>query len=488
MITPRSPLFTDLYELTMMQGYLCAGINKREACFDLFFRKNPFKGGYAITAGLENALEFLENIRFSKEELAYLKSLRLFENSFLDYLANFRFTADVHAISEGTPVFPLEPILRVTGALDQCQLVESALLNIINFQSLIATKSARVCMEAGEKSVLEFGLRRAQGSSGALTASRAAYIGGCSATSNVMAGKVLGIPLGGTHAHSWVMSFENELEAFRNYAEVYPKNSVLLVDSYDTLKSGMPAAIKVGLEMKKRGEKLEGVRLDSGDMVDLSRKARKMLDDAGLEDSKIICSGDLDEYAIRELKAKGAKIDVYGVGTKLVTAHGDSSLSGVYKLVAVRQADGDWEMKLKISDSPEKSTLPGVKQVWRISSAKGEMIADFMELDGEKPRFSGKISGYNPLPDYDKKSYDGAESAEPLLKPVMSKGEITARQPELEEIRERARIELKKFPPAIKRLTNPEVYAVNLGRKLMEQTTSLRNKKKPVNSLALKLR
>lgn len=477
MITPHSPLFTDLYELTMIQGYLRAGINEREACFDLFFRKNPFKSGYTITAGLENALEFLENIRFSSAEVSYLESLGLFENSFLDYLENFRFCGNVHAISEGTPVFPLEPVLRVTGPLDQCQLVESALLNIVNFQSLIATKSTRICMEAGEKSVLEFGLRRAHGIDGALSASRAAYIGGCSATSNVMAGKILGIALGGTHAHSWVMSFENELEAFRQYARVYPKNSVLLVDSYDTIKSGMPAAIKVGLEMRQRGEKLGGVRLDSGDLAELSCKARKMLDEANLKDSKIICSGDLDEYAIRDLKARGAKIDVYGVGTKLVTAHGDPSLSGVYKLAAQRPPGGEWQMEMKISDSPEKSTLPGIKQVWRMSNAEGEMIADLVELDGEKTQFSGKVSGYDPLPDYDEKFYDGVKSAEPLLKSVMSKGKITARQPKLKKIRERARIELKKLRPAIKRLTNPERYNVNLGKKLMEQTVSLRTKK-----------
>ncbi|GMT42388.1 MAG: nicotinate phosphoribosyltransferase [bacterium] len=458
-------LVTDLYELTMMQGYLRAGLNKREACFDLFCRKNPFKGGYAIAAGLEDALGFLESIRFSGEDIRYLESVKLFDKDFLEYLKNFRFTADVYAIREGTPVFPMEPILRVQGPLDQCQFAESGLLNIINFQSLIATKSARVCREAGKDNVnvFEFGLRRAQGDVGALSASRAAYIGGCAATSNVAAGKMFGIPVGGTHAHSWVMAFESELEAFRNYVENYPENSILLIDTYNTLKSGMPNAIKVGLEMKQRGEKLKGVRLDSGDLAYLSREVRTMLDEAGLKESLIVCSGELDEYVIHDLESQGARIDVYGVGTKLVTGDGDPALSGVYKLAAQRSEVGEWEFTLEISDSAQKSTLPCIKQVWRMLDETGGMMADIIEVDGENPDFSKGVFG------------DGIKNVEPLLTLVMSKGEIKKKLPTLKEIRERARVELDKLHPAIKRLVNPHEYKVSLGPRLTKETRRLLN-------------
>ena len=471
----RTLLFTDFYQLTMIQGYLRAGLHEREACFDLFFRYNPFGGGYTIAAGLEEALKFLESARFTAEDIGYLKANPLFDDDFLEQLKNFRFSGELHAVPEGTPVFPMEPLLRVKGKLSECQLVESALLNIINFQSLIATKSARVCTEAGRDNCLEFGMRRAHGEDGAVTAARAAYIGGCMATSDVAAGRRYGIPVRGTHAHSWVMAFESELEAFRRYAEFYPDSAILLVDTYDTLKSGLPNAIKVGLEMKKRGGKLTGIRLDSGDLTYLSQESRRMLDEAGLAETVIVASGDLDEYIIHDLKAQSAKIDVYGVGTKLVTGDGDPALSGVYKLAAWRDG-GDWNQKLKISDSMKKSTLPGVKQVYRMQNGKGEMIADIIELESSPPDFSKPLTGYHPTLDYEKKSYDNVKSATALLEPVFSGGRITAELPPLVEIRNRLKRNLEKLHPTFKRLMNPHIYKVSLGPALMEETRKLRHK------------
>ena len=474
MSVPRTALFTDFYQLTMMQGYYRAGLHQREACFDLFFRRNPFGGGYTIAAGLEDALKFLETVSFSDDDIGFLKENGLFDSDFLDQLKRLRFTGDVHAVAEGTPVFPMEPMLTVRGELMQCQLVESALLNIVNFQSLIATKSARVCLEAGRDNVLEFGMRRAQGGDGAITASRAAYIGGCMATSNVAAGRKYGIPLRGTHAHSWVMAFESELEAFQKYVELYPKNSILLVDTYDTLKSGVPNAITVALEMRERGEKLSAIRLDSGDLAYLSQEARKMLDDAALHDTKIVCSGELDEYIIHDLNAQSAKIDMYGVGTKLVTADGDPALTGVYKMAAWRDS-GRWEMKLKITDSIKKSTLPGVKQVWRMRNSDGDMTADIIELEDNEPDFSRPVCGYHPFMDRQKQVYDDIARADPLLEPVFSGGRITAKTPSLEDIRNKVVRELKHLHPTFKRLLNPHIYKVSLGPVLMEQTRKLRN-------------
>ncbi|MEI8346741.1 MAG: nicotinate phosphoribosyltransferase, partial [Pseudomonadota bacterium] len=369
MSTISSPLFTDLYQFTMMQCYRTYGLNNKVACFDLFFRHNPFNGSYAVIAGIEAGLKFLEALHFRHTEISYLKSLGLFDKNFLQGLKKFHFTGDVYAVEEGTVGFPLAPIMRVEGPLDQCQLVETALLNIINFQTLIASKAARICQEAGYENVLEFGLRRAQGPDGGLTASRAAYVGGVSATSNVLAGKTYGIPVRGTHSHSWVMAHTSELEAFRRYAQVYPNNAVLLVDTYDTLKCGIPNAIEVGLEMEKKGQRLQGIRLDSGDLTYLSIEARKMLDGAGLPDCRIIASGDLDEWIIRDIKAQGAKIDIFGVGTKLASADGDSALSGVYKLAAIKNKGESWQMRLKMADGSKKATYPGPKQVWRLFGA-----------------------------------------------------------------------------------------------------------------------
>jgi nicotinate phosphoribosyltransferase len=469
----RSAIFTDLYELTMLQGYWSKGINNRLACFELFYRENPFNGGYVINAGLEYALNFLENLAFTDEDIEYLSKLSLFETEFLDYLKNFRFTGDVFAIQEGTTVFPIEPILRVVAPLGEAQLVESALLNIISFQSLIATKSARVCLEAGKDNVMEFGLRRAQGYDGALTASRSAYIGGCAGTSNVLAGKVFGIPVYGTQAHSWIMAFENELEAFRRFVEVYPANPILLVDTYDTLKSGLPNAIMVGRELLERGGNLFGLRIDSGDLAYLSIEARKLLDEAGLDKTIIVGSSDLDEYIIHDLKIQGAKIDSYGVGTKLVTADGNPALTAVYKMTAIQDGSGSWIMKQKVSDNITKSTLPGIKQVWRLYGKEREMLGDIVEIDGTLLNFSKGVTGRHPHFEHVKTVYSSVTEAEPLLAEVMKGGRISIKLPALKEIRERAGSQLELLHPTVRRLLNPHNYKVSLGPVLSEETLAL---------------
>lgn len=474
MSVPASALVTDLYQLTMMQGYLKAGLGEEEACFDLFFRKNPFGGGYTIFAGLAEALTFLSGMKFSDDDISYLRSLKIFTPDFLDYLRRFKFTGDVFAADEGAAVFPMEPVLRVTAPLYQAQLVETALLNVINFQSLIATKSARICQSAGEDNVIEFGLRRAQGMDGGLTASRAAYIGGCSATSNVQAGAVYGIPVRGTHAHSWVSAFENELTAFRKFVEIYPSNPILLVDTYDTLKSGVPNAIKVGLEMKERGQNLYGVRLDSGDLAFLSIETRKALDGAGLAGVKIVGSNELDENIIHDLKTQGARIDMYGVGTKLVTADGEPAMSGVYKMSAIRSPGGPWRMRMKISDVPGKATIPGVKQVWRLRDAKGEMMGDLVELADSPPDFSKGVWGFHPTTEYHRKFYDGISTARSLLSPVLRNGAVTTDQEPLTFIRERVKRELASLHPTTRRLLNPHIYKVSVGPKLKDATARLR--------------
>lgn len=474
MTAPSSGIFTDFYQMTMAQGYREAGMAERQACFDLFFRNNPFGGGYSVAAGLEDALAFLENVRFAPDDIAYLGSLKVFSPGFLSHLEKFRFTGTVHAVAEGTPVFPRAPVLRVTAPLEQCQLMETPLLNIVNFQSLIATKSARVCQEAGADNVMEFGMRRAQGVDGALTASRAAFIGGCAATSNVAAGKVYGIPVRGTHAHSWVMAFGDELAAFRTFARLYPHNATLLVDTYDTLKSGVPNAITVGLEMKARGERLAGIRLDSGDFTYLSVEARRLLDAAGLEEVKIVASGELDEYIIHDLKAQGARVDIFGVGQNLVTAKGEPSFPGVFKLAALEGAGGEWSPKLKISNTPAKGTLPGMKQVWRLRYPDGAMMADLVELEGTAHDFSEGVWGYHPVTEYERKFYSGVGSAEPLLALAMAEGRRVAPPRALAVIRAYALGQLDALHPTMRRLLNPHIYKVSLGPALFAETHRLR--------------
>jgi nicotinate phosphoribosyltransferase len=357
-------LLTDLYELTMAYGYWRSGKAGDEAVFHLFFRENPFGGGYTVAAGLETAIRWLDALRFTPDDLDYLRSLKLFDDGFLEMLRRFEFTCDVDAIPEGTAVFPNEPLVRVRGPIIAGQLVESALLNVINFQSLIATKAARVVRAAEGDMVLDFGLRRAQGMDGANSATRAAYVGGVAATSNVLAGALFGIPVRGTHAHSWVMSFPSEREAFEAWAAAMPHNAVLLVDTYDTI-DGVRHAIEVAREMRARGQELQGIRLDSGDLAALSIEARKMFDEAGFPNVAIAASNELDEYAIAELKAKGARITVWGVGTRLITAYDQPALGGVYKLTALRPRGGAWEHKIKLSEDVVKISNPGILQVRR---------------------------------------------------------------------------------------------------------------------------
>ncbi|MFK7908326.1 MAG: nicotinate phosphoribosyltransferase [Chitinophagales bacterium] len=369
-------LLTDLYQLTMAYGYWKNGIAEQEAVFHLFFRKLPFNGNYAVACGLETAIAYIEAFKFEEEDLQYLKTLKgndgkaLFEERFIDFLRHSELSLDIDAIAEGTVVYPHEPLVRVKGALWQCQLLETALLNIINFQTLIATKAARVCQAAKGEAVLEFGLRRAQGIDGGISASRAAYIGGCVSTSNVLAGRLFDIPVKGTHAHSWVMCFDEELEAFEAYAAAMPNNCIFLVDTYDTIE-GVKKAIVAGKKLRERGYEMVGIRLDSGDMAALSIAARSLLDKAGFQDAAIVASSDLDEYKIKELKENGAKITVWGVGTKLVTAYDQAALGGVYKLAAIRDKyTNEWEYRIKRSNTPIKTSNPGILKVKRYSEGK----------------------------------------------------------------------------------------------------------------------
>jgi nicotinate phosphoribosyltransferase len=466
-------LLTDLYQLTMAYGYWRAGKGEEEAVFHLFFRETPFEGGYAIAAGLEHAVEYLRNLRFDGQDADYLRSLRgndgsrLFPDEFVEALRRLEFACDVDAVPEGTVVFAHEPLLRVRGPILQAQIVETALLNIINFQTLIATKAARVVLAAKGDPVLDFGLRRAQGVDGALAASRAAYIGGCSGTSNVLAGAMFGMPVRGTHAHSWVMSFPSELEAFMTYADVMPNNTLLLVDTYDTLE-GVRHAIETGRRLRERGHELAGIRLDSGDLAYLSIEARRMLDEAGFPNARIAASNDLDEHIITSLKEQGARIDLWGVGTKLITAFDQPALGGVYKLTAMR-AGGEWKYKVKLSEQAIKVSNPGILQVRRFfanGQAAGDMI--FSE-DGAQPA----TTIVDPLDPTRRKRFDESTPWEDLLVPVFRRGVPVCDPPPLDEIRKRRERQLELFHPGIKRLVNPHRYPVGLEQQLFDLKTRL---------------
>lgn len=468
--TDKLSLFTDLYQITMAYGYFTLGIHEKEVCFHMVTRKNPFGGGYTVACGLAQFIEYLSGFRFQEDDLNYLESMRgsdgrpLFSTQFLYYLKEFRPKVTVHAIPEGTVVFPYEPLVRVTGPLLHCQLMESALLNIVNFQSLIATKASRVVLAAEGQPVVEFGLRRAHGIDGAVSASRAAYIGGCVGTSNVLAGKLFGIPVKGTHAHSWVMVFEDELSAFQGYAKTMPNNCIFLVDTYESFH-GIRNAIQVGMEMREKGHKLLGIRLDSGDLAYLSQEARKLLDEAGLSDSVIIGSSDLDEEAIANFKEQGARVDIWGVGTRLVTAHGDPALTGVYKLSAVKGKDGRWEYKIKISEQFAKVTVPGVLQVRRYIR-DGEYIADAiydLQMGIEEPTLIMDPSD----PTRRKKIYEGLRYEE-LLVPIFEEGSLVYSIPTIEDSRNRCMEQLKRFHPSIRRRISPHSYPAGLEKRLYE--------------------
>lgn len=468
----REPLalLTDLYELTMAYGYWKIGFVSKEAVFHLNFRKKPFGGSFAIAAGLQTVLEYLQDFRFEASDLAYLETLTgddgkiFFEKAFLEYLSNFAFTLDIDAVPEGTPVFPYEPLIRVQGPIIQAQILESVLLNILNFQSLIATKAARVCYAARPDPVVEFGLRRAQGIDGALSASRAAFIGGCHSTSNVLAGKLYGIPVKGTHAHSWIMAFDNEMESFEAWGEVMPNNTIYLVDTYDSLQ-GAKHAIAAA---KKKG--MLGVRLDSGDLAHLSIEIRKLLDAAGFPKAKIMASNELDEYIINDLKHQGAKINLWGVGTNLVTGKDQPALDGVYKLSAIRDPKGKWRYKVKISEQLVKVTNPGVLQVRRYYDKQG-YVADMMY--DEPMGIPSKAELVDPFDPTHVKHIDKNATHKDLLVPVMRKGKIVYQNPTLVQMRETSISELERFPASIRRFLYPQPYFVGLEKNLYNLKLSL---------------
>jgi nicotinate phosphoribosyltransferase len=468
-------LLTDLYQLTMAYGYWKAGVSNKEAVFNLFFRKNPFKGGFTIAAGLGYAVDYLDNFKFDTSDIEYLSSLKgndekvLFDKEFLKFLLDLRFCCDIDAIPEGTTVFPLEPLIRVQGPIIQCQLLETVLLNIINFQTLIATKAARVCQAAGGEPVLEFGLRRAQGMDGALAATRAAYIGGCSATSNVLAGKIFNIPVKGTHAHSWVMSFDDELESFKAYAKAMPNNCVFLVDTYDTLE-GVHKAVKAGKWLQENGYEMMGIRLDSGDLAYLSIEARKILDQAGFKNTKIVASNDLDENIIASLKEQGAQIGIWGVGTKLITANDQPALGGVYKLTAIREQGQDWKYKVKVSEQAIKVSNPGIQQVRRFVRS-AEAIADVI-YDKNTNMDNGCIM-VDPLDMTRQKRIAADVKGNDLLVPVFQQGKRVYPQLTLADIRINAQKSLSQFHTGVKRFVNPHQYPVGLEKSLFSLKTEL---------------
>jgi nicotinate phosphoribosyltransferase len=468
-------LLTDLYQLTMAYGYWQQGMADHEAVFHLFFRKNPFKGGYTVACGLQTAVEFLERFGFDESDIAYLAEQRgndgksLFEPGFLAYLKAMRLTCHVDAIPEGTVVFPHEPLLRITGPLIQCQLLETALLNILNFQTLIATKAARTVQAAQGEPVLEFGLRRAQGIDGAISASRAAFVGGCASTSNVLAGKLYGIPIRGTHAHSWVMSFDTELEAFEQYASAMPNNCVFLVDTYDTLQ-GVRHAVDIGRRLRERGHEMIGVRLDSGDLAYLSIEARKILDEGGFPKAAVIASNDLDENLIKSLKEQGARISVWGVGTNLVTAADQPALGGVYKLSAIRAPGKEWKYRVKLSEQLIKVSNPGIQQVRRYTGPDGA-LAD-MIYDIERPP-SGEATIVDPMDMTRRKHVPADVRHEDLLHPVFRDGDLVADLPTLAEIRLRAQSQLTQFHSGVRRFDNPHQYPVGLEQGLFDRKMDL---------------
>ncbi len=465
-------MLTDLYQLTMMYGYYKNDMTDKAAVFDLFYRRPPGDSAYAIAAGLEQAIEMINNLHFEDADIAYLRSLKLFDEDFLEHLGRFEFTGEIYAVREGTPVFPYEPIVRVKAPIMQAQLIETAMLNLINHQTLIATKASRVVYAAEGGEVLEFGLRRAQGPDAGVYGARAAIIGGCSSTSNVMTGEMFGIPAKGTHAHSWVMSFEREIDAFRAYANIFPDSCLLLVDTYDTLKSGVPNAITVFRELKAAGHQPVGIRLDSGDLAYLSKKARILLDKAGFTEAKIFASSDIDEWLIRDMKLQGAKVDVWGVGTKLITSDGCPALGGVYKLAA-EISDGIMIPKIKVSDNVGKITNPGYKKTVRIyDKTTNKAIADLIMLDEETIDESQPLTIFHPVDTWKRMQVTNFYTKE-LLVPVFIEGRQVYQSPSLMEIQAYARAELATLWDETKRLINPQEYKVDLSQKLFDLKQSL---------------
>ena len=465
-------MMTDLYQLTMMHGHFMRNA-KEEAVFDLFFREPTGNSSYAIVAGLEQAIEYIRDLKFTEEDIAYLDGLHLFSQEFLEYLKDFSFTGDLYAIPEGTPVFPGEPLIRVKAPIMQAQLVETALLTIVNHQTLIATKANRVCYAAGENgTVMEFGLRRAQGPDAGIYGARAAMIGGCVGTSNVLTGKMFDIPVLGTHGHSWVMSFDSELEAFRAYADTYPDACLLLVDTYDTIRQGIPNAITVFKELRAKGHEPLGIRIDSGDLAYLSKKARAMLDEAGFPNATITASSDLDEEVIFDLRAQGAKIDTWGVGTRLITSQNAPSLGGVCKLSALEK-NGEMIPKIKLSENKGKITNPGYKKVLRIyDKAKHKALADLICLDEEQYDETKPLTIFDPVDTWKKLRLTNYTLRE-LLVPVFVRGKQVYHSPCLQDICAYAKQEMQTLWEEYKRLTKPHLYKVDLSEQLYELKQAL---------------
>ena len=469
-------LLTDLYELTMMQGYYEKGQNEK-VIFDVFFRQNPCNNGYSVCAGLDQVIDYIKNLHFTYDDVDYLRGLGIFKEDFLHYLSGFHFSGDIYAIPEGTVVFPKEPLLKVVAPIMEAQLVETAILNIINHQSLIATKTSRIVFAANGDGIMEFGLRRAQGPDAGLYGARAAMIGGCVGTSNVLAGQMFDVPVMGTHAHSWIMSFPDEYTAFKTYAEMYPDNCTLLVDTYDTLKSGVPNAIRVFQEFKDAGKPLikYGIRLDSGDLAYLSKEARKMLDEAGFPEATICASNDLDEFLLHDLKMQGAAIDSWGVGTNLITSKDCPSFGGVYKLAAIQNEEGEFVPKIKISENTEKITNPGNKTIYRIyEKASGKIKADLICFADEVIDPKQDLLLFDPMDTWKKtKLAGGTYTVREILVPIFKNGECLYKSPTLKEIAAYCREEKDTLWDETKRLFYPHRVYVDLSQKLYDVKQSL---------------
>ena len=460
-------LHTDAYQINMIQTYYEEGIADKRAVFEVFFRKMPFRNGYGVFAGLEHIVHYIENLHFSQTDIDYLREAEDYSEDFLNYLANFKFRGSIRSAVEGELVYAHEPLLQVEGPLADCQLVETAILNIVNYQTLIATKAARIRSVAGDDALMEFGTRRAQEFDAAIWGTRAAYIGGFDATSNVRAGKIFGIPISGTHAHALIQTYGNDYDGFMAYAKTH-HDCVFLIDTYDTLRSGLPNAIRVAKEM---GDKInfQGVRIDSGDMAYISKRVRQELDEAGFPNAKIYASNDLDEKTIQSLKMQGAKIDVWGIGTKLITAFDQPALGAVYKMVSIADEEGNMHGTIKLSNNAEKVTTPGKKQVWRITKkADGKTEGDYITLIDEDPRREESIFMFNPNYTYINKTINDF-NARPILQPIFESGQLVYELPTLEAARDRCRGALANLWPEYKRDLNPPKYPVDLSEDCYNQ-------------------
>lgn len=467
-------LLTDLYQLTMLNGYFENNVHEDLVVFDMFFRKNACNGGYTIVCGIEQLVEYINNIKFTDDDINYLKKLNIFSNKFLEFLKEFKFSGDIFAVEEGTVMFPNEPIITVKAPLYQAQLIETTLLNIINFESLITTKASRVCYAAGEDPVFEFGLRRAQGPDAGLLGARASIIGGCIATSNVLAGQEFNIPVVGTQAHSWIQKFDTELEAFESYAKIYPDKCLFLVDTYNVLESGIKNAIKVFKDLREKGHEPLGIRIDSGDLKYLSNKCYEELKKEGFENVSITASNDLDEYTISSLKAQGASINSWGVGTKLITSAENPSLGGVYKLCANGE---NFEPKIKLSENPEKISNPGYKKVVRIYDKNNKAQADLLLMHDEEIDITKPLTIFDPIYTWKKKTFKEYTIKE-LQKPLFKNGICVYEKKSVMEIREFTKNELNTFWDEYKRLLNPQTYKVDLSKKLWDLKTKMVNENK----------